>query len=69
MAHPCALRRTLSLARAPRRAAVGRVKQLLQYWEAGGLVGDHEGRERWLRDSDTEGFLARLESLAAPALS
>jgi len=48
---------------------VGRVKQLLQYWEAGGLVGDQQGRERWLRDSDTEGFLARLESLAAPALS
>ncbi len=54
---------------APRRAAVGRVKQLLQYWEAGGLVGDQAGRERWLRDSDTEGFLARLEALAAPALS
>lgn len=54
---------------APRRAAVGRVKQLLQYWEAGRLVGDQEGRERWLRDSDTEGFLGRLESLAEPALS
>jgi tRNA-dihydrouridine synthase C len=54
---------------APRRAAVGRVKQLLQFWEAGGLVGDQAGRERWLRDSDTEGFLGRLESLAAPALS
>jgi len=54
---------------APRRAAVGRVKQLLQYWEAGGLVGDAQGRERWLRDSDTEGFLARLEAAAAPALS
>ena len=54
---------------APRRAAVGRVKQLLQYWEAGGLVGDHAGRERWLRDSDTEGFLSRLASLAEPALS
>ena len=54
---------------APRRAAVGRVKQLLQYWEAGRLVGDQGGREGWLRDNDTEGFLARLESLAAPALS
>jgi len=54
---------------APRRAAVGRVKQLLQYWEAGGLVGDQAGRERWLRDSDTEGFLSRLASLAEPALS
>ncbi|MDG1985298.1 MAG: tRNA-dihydrouridine synthase family protein [Planctomycetota bacterium] len=54
---------------APRRAAVGRVKQLLKYWEAGRLVGDAEGRERWLRDRDTEGFLGRLESLAPADVS
>lgn len=49
---------------APRRAAVGRAKQLLQYWEAGRLVADEEDRQTWLRDADPEHFRARLRAAA-----
>ena len=40
------------------RGTVGRVKQLLQFWTAGGLLG--ERRRDWLRESDPERLLARL---------
>ena len=43
--------------------AAGRVKQLLRYWRAGGLV-DGE-REAWLREQDDARLLARLTGLAA----
>ena len=49
---------------APRRAAVGRAKQLLQYWEAGRLVAADEDRQTWLRDADPEHFRVRLRAAA-----
>jgi tRNA-dihydrouridine synthase C len=39
----------------------GRVKQLLQFWTAGGLLGDD--RTGWLRESDPERLLERLREL------
>lgn len=50
---------------APRKAAVGRAKQLLQYWEAGGLVEDEDDRRTWLREADPERFLGRLRDAAS----
>lgn len=44
------------------RGAAGRVKQLLQHWTAGELVGS--GRESWLREADPELLFARLERIA-----
>jgi nifR3 family TIM-barrel protein len=44
--------------------AAARVKQLLNYWTAGGLVA--EGREGWLRERDAERLFARLRAAAAP---
>ena len=47
------------------RGAVGRVKQLLQHWSAGGLLGAtpsevDERRGAWLRERDPERLLERI---------
>lgn len=47
------------------RGAAGRVKQLLQHWTAGALVGDE--RESWLRESEHEKLFARLAVIAGSA--
>ncbi len=47
------------------RGAAGRVKQLLQHWTAGALVGDE--RETWLRESEHERLFARLAQVAGNA--
>jgi len=51
-----------------RLGAAGRVKQLLRYWTAGGLVD--LDRERWMREADPERLLDRLRARAGavPAL-
>jgi len=41
------------------KGRVGRVKQLMQYWKAGGLIGDGE-REGWLREVERERLMGRL---------
>lgn len=56
---------TLCVRGASARAASGRVKQLLQHWDAGGLLGEtREGtqaqRERWLREPDPAVLIAWL---------
>jgi len=43
----------------------GRVKQLLQHWVAGDLVGDE--RASWLKERDPERLLARLREPASGA--
>jgi len=47
----------------------GRIKQLLRYWSAGGLVVDREGdrrdRRAWLGERDPARLLHRLETIAA----
>lgn len=42
------------------RSPVQRVKQLLRYWTAGGIVRDEEDRLAWLREPDPMRLLARL---------
>jgi tRNA-dihydrouridine synthase C len=49
----------------PVRGAAARVKQLLRYWTAGGLVRGEDARKSWLRESDPEALLGRLRALAA----
>jgi len=44
------------------RSPVKRVKQLLRYWTAGGVVRDAEDRLAWLREEDHGAFVARLEA-------
>lgn len=44
------------------RGTAGRVKQLLQFWTAGDLLG--ERRLEWLREPDPERLFARLAALA-----
>jgi tRNA-dihydrouridine synthase len=44
------------------RGSAGRVKQLLQHWTAGDLVGAE--RESWLREADPERLFARLADVA-----
>jgi nifR3 family TIM-barrel protein len=46
------------------RGAAGRVKQLLRYWTAGGLVADDTARTGWLREQSGERLLDRLHALA-----
>jgi tRNA-dihydrouridine synthase C len=46
------------------RGAAGRVKQLVRYWTAGGLVD--RDRERWMREPDPDALFARLHSFATP---
>ncbi|MEM1448429.1 MAG: tRNA-dihydrouridine synthase family protein [Planctomycetota bacterium] len=48
------------------KGAVGRVKQLLQYWTAGDLVEDDEDRLRWLRSTDADALVASLREASAP---
>jgi tRNA-dihydrouridine synthase B len=47
--------------------AAARVKQLLRYWTAGGLVPDAVTRKEWLRTRDAEILLARLRDVALEA--
>lgn len=49
----------------PGGGVAARVKQLLRYWTAGGLVENEEHRLEWLREKDGEALLARLRDLAA----
>ncbi len=45
------------------RSPVQRVKQLLRYWTAGGVVRDEEDRLTWLREPDPLAVIARLRAL------
>lgn len=47
------------------RSPVKRVKQLLRYWTAGGVVRDAADRLSWLREEDYGAFVARLEAIGA----
>ncbi len=49
------------------KGAAGRVKQLLNYWTAGGLVADDQDRLRWLRRTDVDGLLDELRHYASEA--
>ena len=51
----------------PGGGIAARIKQLLRYWTAGGLVENEQHRLEWLREKDGERLLARLEALAASA--
>ena len=46
------------------RGIVARVKQLLRYWSAGGLVPDDAARKRWLREQDGGALMGRLRKIA-----
>jgi tRNA-dihydrouridine synthase len=48
----------------PAGGVVARIKQLLRYWTAGGLIADESERVEWLRERDGTVLLARLEALA-----
>lgn len=48
-----------------RAGAGGRIKQLLQHWTAGNLVGSD--RASWIRERDSERLFARLEHAAGAA--
>lgn len=49
----------------PGGGVAARLKQLLRYWTAGGLVESAEHRLEWLREKDGARLLTRLEELAA----
>ena len=49
------------------KGAVGRVKQLLNYWTAGGLIQSEEERATWMRETDFDAFERRLRREAQPA--
>ncbi len=49
--------------------ALGRLKQLIGYWEAGGLVPDEAWRTRWLRLQEPEALFGELRGLAGLALT
>ncbi|MFI5315375.1 MAG: tRNA dihydrouridine synthase [Myxococcota bacterium] len=51
----------------PVRGVAARIKQLLRYWTAGGLVRDAAARTRLLREPDGEALLAALRAAAAEA--
>jgi len=51
----------------PGGGIAARVKQLLRYWTAGGLVESEEHRLEWLREKDGAALLGRLRALAAQA--
>jgi tRNA-dihydrouridine synthase C len=51
----------------PTRGIAARIKQLLRYWSAGGLVPDAAARTRLLREPEGDSLLAQLRSLAAEA--
>jgi len=44
-----------------------RIKQLLRYWRAGGLVVSAEDRRTWLAERSGDALLARLEQVALSA--
>jgi tRNA-dihydrouridine synthase C len=48
----------------PAGGVVARVKQLLRYWTAGGLVPDDTTRTAFLRESNGEALLARLRAIS-----
>jgi tRNA-dihydrouridine synthase C len=48
----------------PARGVAARIKQLLRYWTAGGLVPDALSRARYLREPDGEALLSGLRALA-----
>jgi len=48
----------------PVRGAAARVKQLLRFWTAGGLVPDADARKAWLREGDPDALLGRLRAFA-----
>ncbi len=48
------------------KGAIGRTKQLLQHWTAGGLVESEEHRIRLLRETDGEALLHFLQDAARP---
>jgi hypothetical protein len=47
------------------KGAIGRVKQLMNYWTAGGLITTAEERAEWMQLTDFEAFEARLRAAAA----
>lgn len=49
------------------RGIVARVKQLLRYWTAGGLVADDGARMQWLREQDGDVLMGRLRGIAEEA--
>jgi tRNA-dihydrouridine synthase len=49
------------------RGIVARVKQLLRYWTAGGLVADDGARMQWLREQDGDALMGRLRGIADEA--
>ena len=51
----------------PGGGIAARVKQLLRYWTAGGLVESPEHRLEWLREQDGDALLGRLRALATGA--
>ncbi len=51
----------------PVRGVVARIKQLLRYWTAGGLVPDETTRARYLREQDGDALLAHLRDVAQEA--
>lgn len=46
------------------RGIVARVKQLLRYWTAGGLIAGDVARKQWLREQDGDALLRRLRAIA-----
>lgn len=49
----------------PARGFGARLKQLLRYWTAGGLVADTDERKSWLAEPSGDVLLERLEAAAA----
>jgi nifR3 family TIM-barrel protein len=49
----------------PAGGIVARIKQLLRYWTAGGLVESDASRKAWLREQDGAALMARLRAIAA----
>ena len=47
------------------KSPVQRVKQLLRYWTAGGVVRDEDDRLAWLREPEPLAVIARLRALVA----
>ena len=52
---------------ASQKGAIGRVKQLLQYWTAGRLVDGEADRQRWLRSTDAAALVASLRETSGTA--
>jgi tRNA-dihydrouridine synthase C len=52
----------------PAGGIVARIKQLLRYWTAGGLIPDAAARTGLLREQDGDALLARFRALASAGL-